>query len=219
MNTVLITGTSRGIGRALKSVFEKRGDRVIGYRRDELGDIRDSATIEKLRKLAADTGVNILVNNAGLYSAKHLAEITADEVRQIIEVNLIAPILLTKALWPTLKARQGTIIFINSVAGRMREAGEIAYRSSKFGLTGFSSSLFYDGPKDGVRVVDIPFGGINTDMLKHRPGMGENKLQQPAEAAELILNILESEASHQIKHLLIQGKIIDTKCSNNIGEL
>lgn len=219
MDTVLITGTSRGIGKALKAAFEQRGDRVVGYRRDELGDIRDPATIGRLRELAQDAKVNVLVNNAGLYSSKHLTETTPDEVRQIIEVNLIAPMLLTMALWPVLKDNRGTVVFINSVAGRMREAGEVAYRTSKFGLTGFSSTLFYDGHKDNVRVVDIPFGGINTDMLKHRSGMANNPLQQPSEAAALIIRILESGASHQIRHLLLQGRVIDTRCSSTIGEM
>jgi uncharacterized oxidoreductase len=219
MRTILITGTSRGIGNALKSAFEKRGDRVVGYRRDELGDIRDPATVGKLKILAEENGVNLLVNNAGIYSSGRITEMAAHEVRQIIEVNLLAPMMLTMALWPILRATCGTVVSINSVAGRMREAGEIAYRASKFGLTGFSSALYFDGLKDGIRVVDIPFGGINTDMLKHRPGMGENKLQQPAEAADLILRILESDASHLIKHLLLQGKIIDTLSSSTIGEM
>jgi short-subunit dehydrogenase len=219
MNTVLITGTSRGIGKSLKEAFEQRGDLVVGYRRDELGDIRDPLTIASLKELAEDTQVNILVNNAGLYSDKWLNDISEYDILQIIDVNLIVPMLLTKALWSTLKVNKGTVVFMNSFAGRFPAGGEIAYRASKYGLTGFSSSLYNDGKRDGVRVLDIPFGGINTDMLKDRPGIADNPLLQPSEAAKLIIQILDSSDSKQIKHLILQGRIIDTRNSSNIGEM
>jgi short-subunit dehydrogenase len=219
MNIVLITGTSRGIGKSLKEAFEQRGDIVVGYSRSEIGDIRDPLTIKSLQQLAEEEKVNILVNNAGLYSDKWLNDISEYDIRQIIDVNLIAPILLTKALWPVLKENKGTVIFINSFAGRFPSGGEIAYRASKYGLTGFSSSLYTDGKRDGVRVLDIPFGGINTDMLKHRPGIADNPLLQPSEASKLIIDILNSSDSSKIKHLILQGRVIDTRNSSNIGEM
>lgn len=216
MDTVLITGTSRGIGKVLEAAFKKRGDRVLAYRRDEIGDIRELATIEKLKVWAESASVNILINNAGVYSDKTIIDATPEEIREIVEVNMIAPMLLTRALWPLLMSQGGTVIFINSVAGRVPAGKEVAYRSSKFGLSGFSSTLFYEGKRDGVRVVDIPLGGVNTDMLKHRPGMDKNPMQQPPEAADLILRILESHSAEEIKHILLQGRIIDNRALQNL---
>lgn len=211
MDTVLVTGTSRGIGKALKTAFEAQGDCVIGYRRDEMGDIRDPDTIEKIKNLAQEAKINILVNNIGVYSENWIYEESPEKIKEIIEVNLIAPILITSALWPILTACHGTIININSIAGRESASGEIAYRASKFGLTGFSRALFYEGMEDEVRIIDIPFSGVNTDMIKGRP-KNHNALQQPGEAADLIIRILKSENPASIEHILVKGsQIIDNK--------
>jgi NAD(P)-dependent dehydrogenase (short-subunit alcohol dehydrogenase family) len=216
---VLITGMNRGLGKALKTVFEANGDRVVGSRRDELGDLRYYDTILRLRKLVEAAGLDVLVNNAGIYSEFGIRRTNPDDIRQIIEVNLVAPMLLTRELWPVLMMNGGAVVFINSMAGRMREAGEIAYRASKFGLTGFAASLFYAGQRDGVRVVDIPFGGMNTDMLRHRPGMADNPMLQPSEAAKIVLRILNGEHPGKISHPLLQGRVIDSLSQQNIGEL
>lgn len=218
MRTVLITGISRGLGKCLAVAFESRGDLVVGYKRSELGDIRDPATIDRLKALADKTGVNVLINNAGVYSECGICRTTQDEMRQIVEVNLVAPMVLTHALWPILRKNNGMVVFINSMAGRMREAGEIAYRASKFGLTGFAASLFYAGRRDGVRVVDIPFGGMNTDMLRHRPGMADNPMLHPSEAANIVLRILDGEHPAKISHPLLQGRVIDSSIQQNIGD-
>ena len=209
MNTVLITGTSRGIGKALKDVFEKRGACVIGYQRNELGDIRDFETIKKLEVIAQEKNVNILINNAGVYSEETMLETSLAEIREIIEVNLLAPMLLTKALWPTLIKQHGTLININSIAGRLPNEGELAYRSSKFGLTGFSGALFYAGKIDGVRVIDIPFAAVDTDMVKNRPRSGDNVMPSPLSAAKLVLQVLDNHDLVEIESNLLGGKIID----------
>jgi len=211
MNRVLITGTSRGIGRALKEAFVARGDMVVGYCRSEMGDIREKATVFKLRELAASKRVNILVNNAGVYSEDDVATMDSEEARRIIEVNLIAPMLLTAALWPVLTNESGTVVFVNSVAGRVFAGKEVAYRASKHGLTGLAGALYYEGLRDGIRVVDIPLGGVNTDMLKHRPRMADNPRQQPEAAATLILEVLDSGNVANIRHFLLNGKIIDNR--------
>ncbi|MHA1809362.1 MAG: SDR family NAD(P)-dependent oxidoreductase [Candidatus Heimdallarchaeaceae archaeon] len=209
MKTVLITGASRGIGKALKFEFDKRGYSTIGHYRSEHGDLRDYETIVKLREISEANNVNVLVNCAGVYSGKCLAETTIDEIKEIIEVNLVAPMLLTKCLWKLLEKNKGTVININSVAGRVPEEDEIAYRVSKFGLAGFSSVLFHEGILKGIRIIDIPFGGIHTDMTKGRLGIDKNPLLQPLVVANVIIKILEERASKSIKHRAINGDIID----------
>src|SRR5512146_290098 len=103
MDTVLITGASRGLGRALVTAFERRGSRVLAHRRDEIGDLRDPEVVDGLRQVAEQQNVNILINNAGVYSNEWLDGTSAELLREIVEVNLIAPMLITKALWPLLK--------------------------------------------------------------------------------------------------------------------
>ncbi len=208
MNTILITGTSRGLGKALKEAFERRGDRVVGYQRSEMGDIRDPLTIWKLQELAQQTKVNILVNNAGVYFYGPIDEMIDAEIRQTIEINLLAPILLTKALWPLLRTQHGTVININSVAGRFASNREVTYSASKHGLTGFSRALLYDGARDGVRVIDIPFTAFKTDMTSDR----KKNLVESSVVANLILQIFGSADSSKIKDGLLNGEILDNRC-------
>ena len=93
MNTVLITGSNRGIGKAIKEAFEKRGDKVIGHTRSSIGDVRELQTIKKISKLANDNNINILINNAGIYSEKSIDTIEDETIKAIIEVNLIATLM------------------------------------------------------------------------------------------------------------------------------
>lgn len=211
MDTVLITGSNRGIGKALKEAFESRGDKVIGHTRQDIGDLRDMSTIYRLAEIAVMERVNILINCAGVYSQNGMNDLTFDEIKDIIEVDLIAAMMLTRALWSMLVATHGTIININSIAGRQSADGEIAYRAAKSGLTGFSNALFYEGLQDRVRVIDVPFSGVNTDMIKHRPKL-HNEWQQPEAAARLVIEILDSQDSSKIDHFLIRGaNVIDNR--------
>lgn len=216
MASVLITGASRGIGEALTNVFKSRGHLVIRHTRDEIGDLRESSTIEKLAALFQERELDVLINNAGVYFEESIPELTPSQIRETIEVNLLIPMILTRIVWPCLVARKGTVIMINSIAGRILAGKEMAYRASKLGLTGFSGALFYDGIRDGVRVIDIPLNGVNTDMLKHRPGMDKNPLQQPDEAAKLILEIFSSRFSSKIRHFLLSGMVIDNRCMKSL---
>ena len=212
--TALITGTSRGIGAALKKEFESRNYTVLGHRRDEHGDLRESGTIQFLFEWARDQGVCILINCAGIYSGGAINEVTKKEIADVIDVNLICTMWLTYAIWPLLVERKGTLININSVAGRIpMGANEIAYRVSKYGLTGFSHVMSYQGFKDNVRVVDVPFGGVNTDMLKGKRKDMEVPELQPSEAAKLVATMSEQSAfeNEEIHHRLVKGNgtIID----------
>ena len=204
----LITGSSRGIGKALKEALEERGDTVVACVRSEVGDIRNLDTVRKIADIGVSAGVNVLVNCAGVYSNKWIIDETPEKIKEIVEVNLIAPVQLTCALWSHLVSNHGTVININSIAGRVFDSGEIAYRVSKIGLTGFSMALCSDGKRDGVRVIDIPFDGVNTDMLKDRPPL-KFAFQRPGAAAELVLQILDSTESHSTRNQLLSGEIID----------
>ena len=212
MNAVMITGASRGIGKALAEEFKLHGYNVIKYERRLLGDIRDPKTVIKLRDLGKKNNINILINCAGVYSEKELSFISLEKLKEVIEVNLIGPMLLTQSLWEHLISVGGTVININSVAGRVPNMKEIAYRTSKIGLAGFSACLSYEGALHGVRILDIPLGGVNTDMLKYLRAPLTRDDQQPEEAAKLIFQIFNSQDTKEIEHFLLNGKIID-----NIG--
>jgi len=184
MKTALITGASRGLGKALALKFINASDfsAILHCFKTEVhsclatvirGDLVLPDTIEKL----AQHDVDILINNAGIHFSKPLNELSPDEVREVINTNLTAPMLLTKAMWPTLSKNKGMVININSLAGKQGSQGETAYCASKFGLRGFSQALQFDATQAGVKVLDVFIGGMQTDMAKSKPNF--DKLIDP----------------------------------------
>ena len=108
---VLITGANRGLGNCLSKVFFDKGDEVFVHCGRSDGDLSDPKTIEKLSFIAEENDIDVLINNAGVYENKWLMDTPPDKFREIIEVNLIAPILLTQAMWPIFKEKKSGLGF------------------------------------------------------------------------------------------------------------
>lgn len=217
MKTALITGASRGLGQALAIFFEANKYNLILQARESKidamtgidvvkGDLRSEDTLAALTRLAEDRDVDILINNAGIYANKSFAATSKDDFREMIGVNLLAPILLTKAVWPIFQQKQsGLVININSIAGKVGSNGETAYCASKHGLRGFSNALQFDATKDGIRVINVNLGGMNTDMTKHRADA--EKLISVSEVAHLIFNLCKDYESLRITETDINRRI------------
>jgi len=200
---VLITGTSRGLGKHLVSIFEEAGYGILPHRGRMDGDLRDENVISDLGSLAVDYNIDILINNAGVYINKPFSEMTAEEFREVIDINLLSVINLTNAVWPIFKRKKsGTVVFINSVAGKRGSSGESAYCASKFGLKGFADSLRYDGLKDGVRVVSIFLGAMETDMTKNKRGNPKHYID-PLNVAKIILSLCRDYTRAEITEITI----------------
>lgn len=201
MKTVLITGANRGLGSSLATTFGSGGWRLILQCRTRdisvggcagativRGDIREDPTIAKLEKIAEDSDLNVLINNASIYLNKSVSEMNTQELREVIDTNLMAPMILTMAIWKVFQSKgSGLIININSIAGKQGGAGESAYCASKHGLRGFSNAIQFDGTKDNIRVISFNFGAMNTDMASWRKG--SDKFISPDEAADLIYKV------------------------------
>jgi NAD(P)-dependent dehydrogenase (short-subunit alcohol dehydrogenase family) len=146
------------------------------------------------------------VNNAGIYKNALLQEMSADEYRQILETNLVAPIMMTRRIFPILqRKRSGVIVNINSLAGKNPTHGESAYCASKHGLRGFAKSIQFEAIKDNVDVIEVYLGTMNTGMVQGR--REPDKCIQTKEAAESIYNLclqheslrlIESEFSRRL---------------------
>ena len=168
MRTALITGTSKGIGRASALAFLREDYFVVGISRTSAGIdnknyteiITDLSDTEKLctviKKLTAEYTFDVLVNNAGVgYYGLH-ENLSPQQIHEIAAVNLEVPMLLCSMLMKQLKASRGTIINISSVtAKKSANTHGAAYGASKAGLSGFSASLFEEVRKHGVRVITI----------------------------------------------------------------
>ena len=131
---------------------------------------------------------------------------TIEEIREVIEVNLIAPILLTRAVWPLfLRQNHGLVININSLAVAAGGNGESIYSASKAGLAGFGDTLQYDATRAGIRVLNLNIGAMRTDMGQGLAG--SDKFIDPRDAARAILGFCEDYPTIRITSADLKRRI------------
>lgn len=200
----LVTGASRGLGKLVADELMRRGYGLVlnsAHRkittgmgtekvRTVYGDLSKSIVMDTLVAECAFMNVSVLVNNAGIYHSSSIRESDVTDWRRVIEVNLLVPMTLTLRLWPTLRKNGGTVVNINSLAGKTAGKGELAYSASKHGLRGFSSALQFEGTRDEVRVIEVYLGAMNTEMTTGRPS--SEKFINPGDAAQTICALIES---------------------------
>ena len=198
MKKALITGASRGIGRAIAEELGKDHHIYAGASRDASGvvsalpsaepfevDLTDTAAIE--RAAAEIDELDVLVLAAGVMENGSLSELTDASWRNMMEVNLHAPVTLTRALLPALRRSNGLIITINSGAGYHGIANNSAYCASKFALRGFTDSLAQE-EAGKVRVTSLHPGRTDTDMLSGDDGLPKMAATEVAKAARLAVD-------------------------------
>ena len=189
---VLVTGASRGIGRAIAIALGNAGATVIGTATSEEGakniskifsdnsilgkgmklNVTDNNQITELLKAVSDEfgSVDILINNAGITRDNILVRMKAEEWDDIINTNLSSVYRMSKAvLRGMIKKRSGRIISITSVVGAMGNAGQSNYAAAKAGIMGFTKSLAREVGVRGITVNAIAPGFIETDMTDNLP--------------------------------------------------
>jgi 3-oxoacyl-[acyl-carrier protein] reductase len=184
----LVTGASRGIGRAVALALAKRGVLVGAAARgenaeavvDEIGsaggqavrlsmDVTDAAAVDAgVASLLAQAGrVDILVNNAGIARDQLMLRMKRDDWEAVIRTNLTAAFTCTQAvLKPMIKQRSGRIVNITSVVGQAGNAGQTNYAASKAGLIGFTKALALEVASRGITVNAVAPGMIDTEMTR-----------------------------------------------------
>jgi short-subunit dehydrogenase len=198
---VLLTGATGGLGRAMAKSLAGRGAQVsLSARNREAlealaaelpgtghsvlpSDLAEPEAAERLATEAA--GTEILIANAGLPGAGRLDEFSPEEVKRALRVNLEAPMLLARALYPAmLEAGSGHLVFVASLSGKAASPRSSIYNATKFGLRGFALALRADlGPSGiGVSIVSPGFireAGMFADAgAKPPPGMGTSTPEQ-----------------------------------------
>jgi short-subunit dehydrogenase len=205
--TVLLTGASRGIGRALAEEFEDRGARVLAGRRDDgpgvwidLGsretiDESCDALGEELRR------VDVLVNNAGAFTGGQLESQDLDEIYNLFQVNLTGLVHLTRRVLPAMLERgSGKIVNHSSLVAYFRFPGISTYSASKAGVTAFTESLRRELRGTGVSTLEVVTGGVDTGMLQGAAGRLDGQADSsgwqwmsPDEWAKRIADAIESD--------------------------
>jgi NAD(P)-dependent dehydrogenase (short-subunit alcohol dehydrogenase family) len=182
--TWLVTGGSRGFGRALCERILESGDNLLATARDpaQLATLAGSrpnqlaiARLDVTREDEANAAVqaaierfgvlDVLVNNAGYGDIGSVEDTALASFRRQIETNLFGTIILTKAVIPHMRARRsGHIIQFSSVGGRLGAPGRAAYSAAKWGVEGFSEVLAQEMRLIGVKVTIVEPGGFRTDF-------------------------------------------------------
>jgi NAD(P)-dependent dehydrogenase (short-subunit alcohol dehydrogenase family) len=209
--TALVTGGSRGIGRAIVEALLEDGWRVYlcslreesvacalgelsgrwdGKVRGRAVDVRSQEQVDAFVAWveAEAGGIDCLVNNAGLGRFAAVDELSGDDWREVIETNLSGAFYFLRAAAPGMRRRGGGWIFnVASLAGKNPFAGGAAYNASKFGMIGMSEAAMLDLRPDGVRVAAILPGSVATEF--RRGGEADWKLA-PEDVARAVRDLL-----------------------------
>ncbi|KKZ86305.1 short-chain dehydrogenase/reductase [Rhizobium phaseoli] len=198
----LITGSSRGLGRALAEAVLASGDSLVATARDplQLADLSEryggqvltlalDVTDEAAAAAAVEAGVkrfariDVIVNNAGYGNVGSIEDTSLADFRAQIETNLFGTIIMTKAVIALMRGQgAGHIIQFSSVGGRIGPAGRGAYSAAKFGVEGFSEVLSKEVAPFGIKVTVIEPGGFRTDFAGASTVLAEGR----AEYAETV---------------------------------
>ncbi len=195
----LVTGASRGIGRAIAEALANAGFAVIGtatslagaeqitarFRKNNLTgegmvlDVNDISSIRDLLKSVEENygAPTVLVNNAGITKDNILLRMKEDEWSDVVNTNLNAVFRLSKACIRAMtKARWGRIVNISSVVGSMGNSGQSNYSATKAGVEGFSRALAKELGSRNITVNTVAPGFIDTDMTKDLPEASKYKM-------------------------------------------
>jgi len=237
---VLLTGASGGIGKAIARALDARGARLLvsGRRSDVLEDVRtelggrpevieaDLADAAGAAALAERAGaVDVLVANAGLPASGLLDDFSPTEIDRALDVNLRAPMQLTRALLPGMQERgHGHLVYVSSLSGKIASAGSTVYSATKYGLRGFAAGLYEDLHGSGVGVTVVSPGFVSGEGMfaetgvKLRPGVG---LVTPQEvAAAVVRGVQEERAEIDVAPLALRvGAVAAALAPGPVGAL
>ena len=222
MKTALVTGASRGIGRAIALEFKEKGYSVIGTATSESGaaelndigilgyvlDLNSHESIDSFWQKLEDNNQNIslLVNNAGITRDNIVLRMSDEEWSDIMNVHLYGTFQLCKrSLKMMLKSKWGRIINISSASASIGNRGQSNYAAAKAGVEAFTKSLAKEVGKRDITINAVAPGFISTDMTENNDGVNEDYLikeiplgrfGEPAEVANLVTFLCSEEASY-----------------------
>jgi 3-oxoacyl-[acyl-carrier protein] reductase len=225
IKTIIITGASKGIGRALALRLARANHRLmlVGRNEDDLKKLVEECKvfenecaytlIDLARPEAAGIVISncieqfacldVLINNAGVAYPYSVENTPVEQWDLMMAVNARAPFLLCKKAIPFLKQSQhASIINISSIVGRKGYVNQAAYTASKHALTGFTKALAKEVQPMGIRVHLLSPGGVATEMLKKtRPDLSLAGMIQPEEIAEIVEFLINKRGNSMIDEI------------------
>ena len=211
----IVTGAGRGIGRAVASNLAECGCRVILIARtsaqleqvqqeistsgaEAIAIAADLTRDDEVQRLVEESqqrmgAPDILINNAGWGKRAAVVKVALEDLDQTLRLNLRAPMILARSLVPSMTEKgEGAVINIGSISGITGEANGAAYSASKFGLIGFTQSLYEEVREYGIKVAVILPGFVDTPLIPPNRQLDRSKMIQPADVAQTVRYILAS---------------------------
>lgn len=196
MRKALVTGGSRGIGKAIVKKFEEHGYIVVAPTRQEL-NLLDSASIEEYIKYHCKDGFDVIVNNAGINDINEITDVSDDEIERMVATNLVAPIKLLRGLVGEMKQNKyGRIVNIASIWAVVSKSGRCVYSATKNGVHGITNTLAVELAADNILVNTVCPGFTLTELTAKNNTAEEiaaiaedipmRRMAQPEEIAEVV---------------------------------
>lgn len=205
---ILVTGATRGIGKAVAEKYQDNGFWVIGVGSSEIQlpdyldsyiacDFSNSTEVEELCETLEYLDIDVLVNNAGINIIDNFCDINPQDFYKVQQVNLNAPFRLSQTVVPNMvKKGWGRIVNVGSVWGKISKQGRASYSASKFGIDGMSLAMSHEFASQGILCNCVSPGFIDTEMTWNnlgKPGVAKiletvpiNRLAKTEEVAKLI---------------------------------
>ena len=227
--TILVTGATRGIGRAIALRFARDGWDVVAVARkkaeldalcDEIDphDVRCRAIaldVADGEAVAAELGgidVDVLVNNAGVGILKPFMELMPDEWHTMVDVNVNALYHVTRAVLPAMMAKQrGHVCTIGSIGGRSVFAGGTCYGATKAFVTSWAENLMIEVREHGVKVSVVMPGAVATEFNGNQPGEKDRWKLMPEDVADAVARVIATPPNVLIHRLEVRTLTVPAK--------
>ena len=208
----LITGASKGIGEEIAELFKFSGAKVLTPSHSEL-DLASNSSVESYAS-SLTGGIDILVNNAGINLLAGLDELDQEVLKKTLQINLVAPLILTKLLAERMKSnRYGRIVNISSIWSVVAKEGRLAYTASKSALNGATRTLAVELGEHGILVNTIAPGYVNTELTSQnnsseqlrliRNNIPLKRLAEPNEIAQIAAFLCSEKNSYMTGQVLV----------------
>lgn len=195
---VVVTGASRGLGKAMADAFELEGAKVVRASRQtnpalDVGS--EKSVLDFFSWLDNAHGrIDAIVNNAGVGVFKPITDVTLDDWQQTLSTNLTGTFLCSREAFKRMKAQGsgGRIVNIGSISDYLTLEQNGAYAASKFGVRGLTGVLNEEGKRFGIKASLVSPGAVYTEIWKGREGFDSRDMLQPRDVARAVLTILSA---------------------------